>query len=126
MRIHHLDCGSLCPVSARLVNGRGGLFARGNLVCHCLLTRGHCGVAVRDGEGFQLHAGDAYFHRGELEVPMRCPPGVAMFQRLIAHDDKARRQNRARLRTLAREQAGSVRIFSAHDPDELASAQAPG
>lgn len=38
MRVHHLDCATLCPPSARLVNGRGSLFARGRMVCHTLLV----------------------------------------------------------------------------------------
>lgn len=38
LRVHHLNCGSLCPVCQRLVNGEGGLLARGELVCHCLLV----------------------------------------------------------------------------------------
>jgi hypothetical protein len=35
MRIHHLS-GTMCPLFASLMNGSGG-FARGRLVCHCLL-----------------------------------------------------------------------------------------
>ncbi len=37
MRIHHLDCATLCPFGRCLVNGEGGLFEAGRLVCHCLL-----------------------------------------------------------------------------------------
>jgi glyoxylase-like metal-dependent hydrolase (beta-lactamase superfamily II) len=271
MKIHHLDCGSLCPLGGRLIDGESSFFARGSMVCHCLLlemgselilvdtglgtsdladprgrlgnlflhltaprflreqtalahverlgfqrrdvrhivpthfdldhvgglsdfpeatvhafeaehaaaarpatllerhryrpvqlahgpryqvhraggekwlgfesiraigdevllvplaghTRGHCGVAVRDGNGWLLHAGDAYFFRGEIDAERpHCPPGLLAFQTLIAHDDGQRRRNRDRLRTLAKEQAGSVRVFSAHDPRELLSAQA--
>ncbi|MDF1821625.1 MAG: MBL fold metallo-hydrolase [Alcanivoracaceae bacterium] len=36
--VHHLNCGSLCPVCQRLVNGEGSLLRRGELVCHCLLV----------------------------------------------------------------------------------------
>ena len=87
-------------------------------------TRGHCGVAVRDGQGWLLHAGDAYFFHGEMEAKLACPAGLALFQTVIAHDNKQRRRNRELLRALAQEQAGSVRVFSAHDPKELAVAQA--
>jgi len=38
MRVHHLDCCSMCPFPERLVNGRGSLFRRGRLVTHCLLV----------------------------------------------------------------------------------------
>ena len=36
MKIHHLNCGSLCPVGGRLVSGEGGL-GPARIVCHCLL-----------------------------------------------------------------------------------------
>ena len=89
-------------------------------------TRGHCGVAVRrpDG-GWLLHAGDAYFFHGEAH-PERpwCTPGLDLFQRLVAVDDRARRRNQERLRELVRLQGtsgpSSVRLFCAHDPTELA------
>ncbi|MEU6645238.1 MBL fold metallo-hydrolase [Saccharomonospora sp. NPDC046836] len=37
MRIHHLNCGTLRPPAGRLVDGKPGLFRRGEMVCHCLL-----------------------------------------------------------------------------------------
>ena len=37
MKIHHLNCATLCPWCARLINGRGGWLRAGRLVCHCLL-----------------------------------------------------------------------------------------
>ena len=37
MRIHHLNCGSLCPHGALLINGEGGLLAPAKVVCRCLL-----------------------------------------------------------------------------------------
>ncbi len=84
-------------------------------------TRGHAGVAVEADGGWLLHAGDAYFHRDQLDPrDPRCPPGLELFQRLTAVDDRARRHNIERLRALARERAGEVRVFCAHDPVELA------
>jgi glyoxylase-like metal-dependent hydrolase (beta-lactamase superfamily II) len=83
-------------------------------------TRGHCAVAVREEGRWLLHAGDAYFHRNELDAAApSCPPGLAFFQWLVAIDDDVRRRNQARLRQLARDHAGTVKIFSAHDPVEL-------
>lgn len=38
MLVHHLDCATLCPPSARLVNGRGSFWERGRMVCHTLLV----------------------------------------------------------------------------------------
>jgi glyoxylase-like metal-dependent hydrolase (beta-lactamase superfamily II) len=46
MRVHHLNCGSLCPHGKRLINGEGGLRDRGLIVCHCL--------AIEAGEGLVL------------------------------------------------------------------------
>ncbi len=76
-------------------------------------------VAVRTGDGWLLHCGDAYFHHGELEEPRRCPAGLRVFQRVVAIDDDARRRNRARLCAL-RVAHADMRVFSAHDPVELA------
>lgn len=81
-------------------------------------TRGHCGVAVRDGEGWLLHAGDAYFHRDEL-AGGAAPLALGLVERLDDVDHAARIANRDRLRELARAQAGVVRVFCAHDPVEL-------
>lgn len=83
-------------------------------------TRGHAGVAVQTADGWLLHAGDAYFFRDEVHASApRCPAGLRVFQRLVAMDDGMRRGNQARLRALARDHAGEVSIFSAHDPIEL-------
>ena len=88
-------------------------------------TRGHAGVAVDTPDGWLLHAGDAYFFHGELDVEHpRCTPGLDAFQRLVAFDDGARRYNQARLRELVRAQGPGVRVFCAHDPLELDRARA--
>ncbi len=83
-------------------------------------TRGHAGVAVQSDDGWLLHAGDAYFHRFEMDPDARrCPPALDLFQRVLAVDDSARLENQERLRHLAAENAGDVRVFSAHDAVEL-------
>ncbi|NBD11178.1 MBL fold metallo-hydrolase [Corallococcus silvisoli] len=48
MRIHHLNCGTLCPSSARFVTGDGGLFERARMVCHCLLLETPRGLVLVD------------------------------------------------------------------------------
>jgi len=83
-------------------------------------TRGHSGVALRGPDGWLLHAGDAYFHRDELEGPGRGPLGVRLFQRLMDIDRPARLANQERLRELVRRPERDVRVFCAHDPVELA------
>ena len=82
-------------------------------------TRGHCGVAVRNEQGWLLHAGDAYFFHGELERPPRCPPGLVLFQLLAALDNRQRRANQDRLRELVHAHGSEVEVHSAHCPVEL-------
>jgi glyoxylase-like metal-dependent hydrolase (beta-lactamase superfamily II) len=82
-------------------------------------TRGHCGVAVRAPEGWLLHAGDAYFHYGEVEPRHHCPAGLRLFQWLMQVDGPARVANQARLRELANDASADVRVFSSHDAREL-------
>lgn len=82
-------------------------------------TWGHAGVAVETGEGWLLHAGDAYFYRGEIGVPERtCPPGLRLFQNVVEVSREMRLKNQERLRALSIERAGEVRIFCAHDATE--------
>jgi glyoxylase-like metal-dependent hydrolase (beta-lactamase superfamily II) len=78
---------------------------------------GHAGIAVDSEEGWQLHAGDAYFHHGELEPRRRCPAGLRLFQWLVEAKRHDRLRNQARLRELAAR--GEVKITCAHDPAEL-------
>jgi glyoxylase-like metal-dependent hydrolase (beta-lactamase superfamily II) len=53
MRVHHLDCCTMCPRGQSAVNGEGSLFARAKLVSHCLLieTHAHGLVLVDTGIG---------------------------------------------------------------------------
>jgi glyoxylase-like metal-dependent hydrolase (beta-lactamase superfamily II) len=48
MRVHHVNCGSICPHGARLINGEGGLLERGLIVCHCLAIETAGGVVLVD------------------------------------------------------------------------------
>lgn len=89
-------------------------------------SHGHCGVAVRDGERWLLHAGDAYFFHGEKERPRRCPPGLRAFQSLVQVEGRARHHNQDRLRDLHAEAHPELRIFSAHDAAELEGFGAAG
>ena len=84
-------------------------------------THGHCGVAVKDGEQWLLHAGDAYFFHGEKDTPRTCPPGLRAFQSLVQVDGRARHHNQDRLRHLQSERRPDLTIFSAHDAVELAA-----
>lgn len=70
MRIHHLNCGTLCPLCRRLINGDGSLFERGRLVCHSLL--------IEAGED-RLILVDGGFGLGDCADPARFP-GFWRFQ----------------------------------------------
>jgi glyoxylase-like metal-dependent hydrolase (beta-lactamase superfamily II) len=91
-------------------------------------TLGHAGVAIATdadsdgGEGPQwlLQAGDAYFHRDELDpVHPRCTPGLRAYQRLMEKDRRARLWNQSRLRAHRHEHGAAVTIVCGHDPIEF-------
>jgi glyoxylase-like metal-dependent hydrolase (beta-lactamase superfamily II) len=87
-------------------------------------TWGHAGVAVETARGWLLHAGDAYFYRGEMRSPVRrCTPGLRWYQAMMEVDRAARLENQARLRTLSVKHADEIRITCAHDPVELERCQ---
>jgi glyoxylase-like metal-dependent hydrolase (beta-lactamase superfamily II) len=48
MRIHHLNCGSLCPRGGRLAGGEGGLLSPAPSICHCLLIESSDGLVLVD------------------------------------------------------------------------------
>jgi glyoxylase-like metal-dependent hydrolase (beta-lactamase superfamily II) len=87
-------------------------------------TRGHTGVAVKRDGRWLLHCGDAYFHRGEMQMPPSCPPVLKVFQNLNSVDNTARRQNSERLHELAQRSDGEVELFCAHDQQTLLRFQA--
>jgi glyoxylase-like metal-dependent hydrolase (beta-lactamase superfamily II) len=85
-------------------------------------TRGHSAIAVGTGDGWLLHAGDAYFHHRELVKAADGPVGVRIFQAAIQTDRKQRHASADALRRLHAEHP-EVTIMSAHDPAELARAR---
>jgi glyoxylase-like metal-dependent hydrolase (beta-lactamase superfamily II) len=109
--------------SVRVLPGSGTEIALVPLHGHSL---GHTGVAIRTGEGWLLHCGDAYFNHGEVVTPPSCPPGLRFFQNLNAADNKARKTNQERLRELARRHGGEITFLCSHDPHELEREQAKG
>lgn len=79
-------------------------------------SRGHVGVAVRTGQRWLLHAGDAYLNHRDIDATGRRPGGL----RLVgAAQGTVYRRTQQRLRNLMREHAEDVTIFCAHDRDEL-------
>ncbi len=47
-RVHHLNCGTLCPWGGRLIAGKGPLLTSARLVCHVLLVEGADGLVLID------------------------------------------------------------------------------
>jgi glyoxylase-like metal-dependent hydrolase (beta-lactamase superfamily II) len=79
-------------------------------------TLGHCGVAVRDGDRWVVHAGDAYYLRVELETDDH---PVSQLAANRAEDDAARRASLQRLRRLHRDYPVEIEILGYHDTTEL-------
>lgn len=44
VRVHHLNCGTMCPACARLLDGEGGWLSSAKMICHVLLIE-----TARDG-----------------------------------------------------------------------------
>jgi glyoxylase-like metal-dependent hydrolase (beta-lactamase superfamily II) len=82
-------------------------------------TLGHAGVAVRTGDRWLLHCGDAYFSHGETRAAEDCPAGLRLFQRIVDTDRVTRLSNQDRLRTLVADHGDEIETISAHDPVEL-------
>jgi glyoxylase-like metal-dependent hydrolase (beta-lactamase superfamily II) len=82
-------------------------------------TLGHAGVAIRRGEDWMLHAGDAYFFHAEMDEKPRCTPGLRFYQWMMEKDRSERLRNQDRLRALCRERSAAVRVFCAHDVTEF-------
>jgi hypothetical protein len=101
MHSHHLNCATMRPGGRRLVNGTGGLFEAGRMVCHCLLIETDHGLVlvgtadIRDpvaslGARFlrttrpRLDANETARHRAALaETPVdlqaaSCDPGSSI------------------------------------------------
>lgn len=84
-------------------------------------TRGHCGVALREGDRWLLHIGDAYYLRVELDTDDH---PVSALARLRADDDDQRRASLAALRRLSRDHGDAVALFGYHDFSEFPAGSA--
>jgi len=83
-------------------------------------TFGHTGVAVQDGEGWQVLAGDAYFHADEMDLARpRCTPGLAFYQWMLEKDRAARLRSQQSLRELRALEDEGVELYCSHDVAEF-------
>jgi glyoxylase-like metal-dependent hydrolase (beta-lactamase superfamily II) len=48
LRIHHINCGTMCPFGGPLFGGEGGPLSKGRIVCHCLLIESDQGLVLLD------------------------------------------------------------------------------
>ncbi len=85
-------------------------------------THGHAGIVLDGADGGRclLHAGDAYFHRREMDVDHPwCTPGLRFYQTLMEKDRRSRLHNQSRLRDLKRREGDTIDLLCAHDPVEF-------
>lgn len=83
-------------------------------------TLGHAGVAVKAGDRWLLHCGDAYFHHSQVSGEGKVPAGLRVYERAIRKQPKAHQESLTRLQALARDHGDEVELFCSHDPVELA------
>ncbi|WP_406268137.1 MBL fold metallo-hydrolase [Nocardia sp. NBC_00881] len=82
-------------------------------------TAGHTGVAVRDGDRWLLHCGDAYYYHRELDPVPQPHPILDIVQTTSEVHHDLRLGTQARLRELHRDHGDEVTLISAHDPWEF-------
>lgn len=82
-------------------------------------TAGHAGVAVRNGDRWLLHAGDAYYYHRELALDApHGHPLLDILQNDAQADEEQRLATQERLHNLVREHGNEIDVISAHDPWE--------
>lgn len=86
-------------------------------------TRGHAAIAVNAGDRWILHAGDAFYHHGQVDMTAKSPRFLRTMERLIAQDGKKVRANHDRLAELVRTAEPDMMLVNAHDPAMLDQAR---
>ena len=84
MRVHHISCGTMCPLGGRLISGHGSLFGAAKMVCHCLLVETPGGLLLVDSG---LGMADVADPRGRLGADF-----IRMVRPLFAESETALRQ----------------------------------
>lgn len=85
-------------------------------------TAGHAGVLVPGGgsgdddEKDVLHAGDAFYHRGQIDPAIHVPSAVGVMERTMALEPAAVTITHARLSALAERRRDTLDVVCAHDP----------
>lgn len=89
-------------------------------------TKGHCGVAVRQGAAWLLHAGDAVFFQSELEDRPSMPTAARGYQWFMETSQTQRRRSLKALRAVVRDAVGDVQVVCTHDPQGVDASPAIG
>lgn len=86
-------------------------------------TRGHTVYAIRDGERWLVHAGDAFYHAATVDPTAGPRPSrfLQLFERAGAVLPKLIADNHRRLHEIAADPA--VTVVCTHDPSQLAAAR---
>ncbi len=79
-------------------------------------TRGHAAVAVDAGTHWVLHAGDAFYHHGQIDGTGDAPKSLTAMERAVAADWPKVRGNHRRLTRLHAENPPDLLLVNAHDP----------
>lgn len=82
-------------------------------------SRGHAAIAIDAGDRWVLHAGDSFYHRGQIDGTRKAPIALTAMERVIAHDWKRVQANHRRLEELWRTADPGLAIVNAHDPGLL-------
>lgn len=79
MKVHHVNCGTMCPLARRWVNGDGGVFERGRMVAHVLIVEAPHGLVLVD----------TGFGTGDLAEPARLGPLNTFAKPLLKSEETA-------------------------------------
>jgi len=80
-------------------------------------TTGHCGIAIKQHNGWVFFCGDAYYSHLELD-PNHKLPLLDKLERLFAENNSARLKTLSEIQRLAHNEP-RIEIICAHDPVEL-------
>jgi len=82
MRVHHLNCGTMCPPIGPFVSPGRNVFERGLMICHCLLIEADDGLVLVDtGVGLD-----------DVRDPKRLGPARHLLASHLSEEETAVRQ----------------------------------
>lgn len=81
-------------------------------------TKGHCGVAIDNGDNtWLLHAADAIFNHRELDpTHPSTPSGARAYQWMMETSQAQRRRSLKALRHMVQQHGAQVKVICTHDP----------